>query len=87
MDELAAGAWGSAVRLGRDLTVATPSLIGPKVADPASRFAGNNLSCQNCHLNAGTARFALQFVGVFADFPQYRAKELFAPSRTASMAA
>jgi thiosulfate dehydrogenase len=75
LDGLADDAWGRAVRHGRDLTIATPGLIGPEAADPARRFAGNNLSCQNCHLNAGTGRFALPFVGVFAVFPQYRARE------------
>jgi thiosulfate dehydrogenase len=75
MAALADDVWGRAVRLGRELTAATPNLIGPEVADPARRFAGNNLSCQNCHLNAGTGQFALPFVGVFADFPQYRARE------------
>jgi len=75
VDGLADDAWGRAVRLGRQLTVATPGLIGPEVADPARRFAGNNLSCQNCHLNAGTGKFALPFVGAFADYPQYRARE------------
>jgi thiosulfate dehydrogenase len=75
VDELANDAWGRAVRLGRDLTTATPNLIGPEVADPARRFSGNNLSCQNCHLSAGTSQFALPFVGVFGDFPQYRARE------------
>jgi thiosulfate dehydrogenase len=75
VDGLADDAWGRAVRLGRELTTATPNLIGPEVADPARRFSGNNLSCQNCHLNAGTSQFALPFVGVFADFPQYRARE------------
>ena len=75
MNTLPDDAWGRAVRLGRDLTVATPRLIGPEVSDPARRFAGNNMSCQNCHLNAGTAKFAVPFVGVFADFPQYRPRE------------
>lgn len=75
VDALPDDAWGRAVRLGRDLTVATPSLIGPEVADPAKRYAGNNLTCQNCHQAAGTAKFGLPFVGVFADFPQYRARE------------
>jgi len=75
LDGLADDAWGRTVRLGRDLTVATPSLIGPEVKDPARRFAGNNLSCQSCHLKAGTGEFALPFVGVFGDFPQYRARE------------
>ena len=75
IDGLPDDAWGRTVRFGRDLTVATPTLIGPEVTDPTRRFAGNNLSCQNCHLNAGTGQFALPFVGVFADFPQYRARE------------
>jgi thiosulfate dehydrogenase len=75
VEGLANDAWGTAVRFGRELTVATPNLIGPEAADPARRFAGNNLSCQDCHLNAGTGKFALPFVGVFADFPQYRARE------------
>ncbi len=75
VDGLADDVWGHTVRLGRELTIATPKLIGPEVADPARRFAGNNLSCQSCHLNAGTGEFALPFVGVFADFPQYRSRE------------
>jgi thiosulfate dehydrogenase len=75
VEGLADDAWGRTVRLGRDLVVATPKLIGPEVADPAHRFSGNNLSCQNCHLSAGTGKFALPFVGVFADFPQYRGRE------------
>jgi thiosulfate dehydrogenase len=75
VDGLSDDAWGHAVRLGRDLIVATPKLIGPEAADPARRFSGNDLSCQNCHLSAGTGKFALPFVGVFADFPQYRARE------------
>ena len=63
------------MRLGRELTAATPNLIGPEMTDPSRRFSGNNLSCQNCHLNAATDKFALPFVGVFGDFPQYRARE------------
>jgi thiosulfate dehydrogenase len=70
VDGLANDAWGNAVRFGRELTVATPNLIGPEASDPARRFAGNNLSCQDCHLNAGAGK-----VGVFADFPQYRPRE------------
>jgi thiosulfate dehydrogenase len=52
----------------------TASLIGPEVADPAHRFAGNNLNCQSCHIDAGTREFGLPYVGVFADFPNYRAR-------------
>ena len=28
------------------------------VSDPARRFAGNNLACQNCHLQGGTQPYA-----------------------------
>jgi thiosulfate dehydrogenase len=63
------------IRLGHDLTVSTSALIGPGAADPAKRYAGNRLSCQNCHLEAGTKQFGLPFVGVSQDFPQYRARE------------
>lgn len=66
--------WGRAVRAGRDLVAKTASLIGPEVADPAHRFAGNNLNCQSCHLDAGTRQFGLPFQGVYAAFPNYRAR-------------
>src|SRR5215470_3509967 len=50
---------GRAVRRGRDLVAATYAHIGPEVADPRKRFAGNNLACSNCHLRAGTVKFAI----------------------------
>jgi thiosulfate dehydrogenase len=68
-------AWGKLVREGRELTVATYAHLGPNIADADHRFSGNDMSCQNCHLEAGTKKFGLPFVGVFADFPQYRARE------------
>lgn len=33
------------------------------------RFAGNNLACQNCHLDAGTRSHGLSLVGVSAKYP------------------
>jgi thiosulfate dehydrogenase len=74
IDKLADDDWGRTVRYGRDLVAKTASLIGPEISDPAHRFAGNNLNCQNCHLDAGTKQFGLPFVGVYADFPNYRAR-------------
>ena len=62
---------GESVRLGRDIFSATYAQIGPSVADPAKRFAGNNLACGNCHLQAGTKRFGLPVYGLAKDFPQY----------------
>lgn len=68
-------AFGSLVKYGHALTVDTANHIGPQVADPARRYAGNNLSCGNCHLRAGTQPFALPLSGVLGQFPQYRARE------------
>lgn len=62
------------IRTGRDLVVATPSLIGPNVADAAKRYAGNNLSCSNCHLSAGTRKFGLPLFGLADLFPQYSSR-------------
>jgi thiosulfate dehydrogenase len=39
------------------------------------RFSGNNLACGNCHLKAGTQPYAMPLVGVWGQFPQYRARE------------
>lgn len=39
------------------------------------RFTGTNMACSDCHLDAATKAFGLPFVGVFAAFPQYRARE------------
>ena len=75
IDALPNNEWGKTARFGRKLTVATYADLGPGVADPAKRFAGSNMSCQSCHLEAGTKKFGLPFVGVFADFPQYRSRE------------
>ena len=66
--------WGRTVRYGRDLIAKTSSLIGPEVKDPALRYAGNNLDCQSCHIKAGTKQFGLALVGVYADYPNYRAR-------------
>lgn len=73
-DKLPDDAWGKTVRYGRDLIVRTYALIGPEVADPARRFAGNNLACASCHLEAGTKQFGMPFQGVYGDFPNYRAR-------------
>jgi thiosulfate dehydrogenase len=66
--------WGRTVRYGHDLVSKTASLIGPEVKDRSRRFSGNNLNCQSCHIDAGTKQFGLPFLGVFADFPNYRAR-------------
>ncbi|MBC2887042.1 c-type cytochrome [Ochrobactrum sp. CM-21-5] len=74
-DNLPDDVWGQMVRHGRDLITDTYAHIGPEVADKTKRFAGNNLSCQSCHLEAGTKQYGLPLVGVYGDFPQYRSRE------------
>jgi len=41
----------------------------------AAEFVGNDLTCGNCHLNAGQRDLALPLVGVAATFPQYRRRD------------
>jgi thiosulfate dehydrogenase len=65
---------GRLVRRGRDLITATYAYIGPAVADASKRYAGNNLACTNCHLNAGTKKFGLPLWGLWERFPQYSAR-------------
>src|SRR5499427_2235003 len=65
---------GRLVRRGRDLITATYAHIGPEVPDRAARFAGNNLACSNCHLEAGTKKFGIPLFGLFAEFPRYSAR-------------
>jgi thiosulfate dehydrogenase len=63
------------VLYGRKLIVETYNVVGPAVPNKAMRFAGVNLSCQNCHLNAGTQQFGLPLVGVFGLYPTYMGRE------------
>ncbi|WP_137042922.1 c-type cytochrome [Pseudolabrys sp. FHR47] len=65
---------GMRIREGRDLITATYAHIGPNVQDSAKRYAGNNLACTNCHLQAGTKKFGLPLFGLFGQFPQYSAR-------------
>jgi thiosulfate dehydrogenase len=66
--------YGRQVRRGRDLITATYAHIGPEVSDPAKRYAGNNLACGNCHLQAGTKKLGLPVFGLYGDFPKYSAR-------------
>jgi hypothetical protein len=66
---------GKLVRYGYALMIDTANQIGPTVADPAKRYSGNNLTCESCHLQAGTQPYAIPLVGVWGQFPQYRGRE------------
>src|SRR5215467_2628460 len=67
--------FGALVKYGHALFTDTANEIGPEVADATRRFAGNNLACQNCHLQGGTVPYAMPMIGVWGQFPQYRARE------------
>ena len=75
VEKLPKDKYGELVREGRDYVQYTYKRLGPEAPDRAKRFSGNNLSCQSCHLDAATRQFGLPFVGVYADFPQYRPRE------------
>ena len=75
VDALPAGPWKDAVLYGRALFSDTSTLIGPEVANASMRFAGNNLSCQTCHLKGGTQKFGLPLIGVYGLFPTYIPRE------------
>lgn len=63
--------YGRLVRYGRSVLEASARHIGPDAVDPAMRFAGNNLACANCHLDAGLKKFGLPLVAASADYPAY----------------
>jgi len=74
VDALPYDARSRLIRRGRDLVTATYAHIGPNVAGAAYRFAGNNLACGNCHLDAGIKKFGLPLFGLAEDFPAYSAR-------------
>ena len=67
--------FGKFVKYGYALFADTANEIGPAVSDPKMRFAGNNLACQNCHLQGGSQPYAMPLIGIWGQFPQYRGRE------------
>jgi thiosulfate dehydrogenase len=63
--------FGKLAKYGHLLFTDTAKENGPAVSDPTMRFAGNNLACQNCHLQAGSQRYAVPLIGIWGQFPQY----------------
>ena len=59
------------IQAGSELVNKTYGLIGPNVADPAKRYAGNDLACKSCHLDDGTRRYGLPLWGLTRIYPQY----------------
>jgi thiosulfate dehydrogenase len=75
IDKVGDDPFGKLVKYGHSLFTNTANEIGPAVSDVAKRFSGNNLACQNCHLQAGTQPYAMPMMGVWGQFPQYRGRE------------
>lgn len=65
--------FGDIVRYGRELIINTAYYIGPE--GTVGKFLGNKMNCTNCHLDAGTKPYALNFYSTHARYPQYRARE------------
>ena len=63
------------VRKGKALMEETYKHIGPEAKDVNKRYAGNNLACTSCHIDAGGRKFGNPWVGTFISFPQYRGRE------------
>lgn len=65
--------FGEMVRYGRELIVNTAYYIGPE--GKVGKYLGNKMNCTNCHQDAGTKPYALNFYSTHARYPQYRARE------------
>jgi thiosulfate dehydrogenase len=65
---------GDMIKYGKELISHTNIHIGPYAENPAKRYAGNNLECGNCHIDAGTRPKTLGFVGTYLLYPAYSGK-------------
>lgn len=65
-EAIPATAEGELIRLGYRLVTDTTREAGP--------YVGNELTCANCHLDAGRRLGAAPFVGVTHLYPEYRAR-------------
>lgn len=66
-----AGQDAALVRYGYELVTHTNRYLG---ADGSIGANNNAMTCQNCHLEAGTKAFGNNFGKVFATYPQYRSR-------------
>ncbi|MCH4824231.1 c-type cytochrome [Gramella lutea] len=63
------------IKYGYELFVNTAQYLGPQNGKREKAYSGNNLSCNNCHLKAGTKPYSGMLIGVINRFPQYRGRE------------
>jgi len=68
---LAAGPENDLIKYGWQLVIDTPRYIGRTAEDPQKRYAGNDLACTNCHLDAGLKPFAAPYVSTYASYPMF----------------
>ncbi|MEK9613381.1 MAG: c-type cytochrome, partial [Flavobacteriaceae bacterium] len=59
------------VKEGYRLVAESSKYMGPLAEDKSLQFAGNNLSCTNCHLNGGTQSGSASWIGIVGRFPQF----------------
>jgi thiosulfate dehydrogenase len=64
---------GREIRYGRELIQRTAYYLGPQ--GTVGHYLGNHMSCQNCHLDAGTKMFSPTLKSTHANYPQFRARE------------
>lgn len=62
---------GKIILHGHHILMNTPKTVGPHAPGPNLKFAGNNLTCSNCHFRAGTEKSTFNLVGVSSRYPQY----------------
>lgn len=60
---------------GFELFDNTADYIGPNNKFNNKPKSGNNLSCTNCHLGAGTKPYSAPLIGIINRFPQFRGRE------------
>ncbi|CAM3575437.1 c-type cytochrome [Zobellia roscoffensis] len=63
------------IKQGYEVFRNTSKYIGPNSGKSNKVFAGNNLSCSNCHLWSGTKPYAAPLIGIIQRFPQFRGRE------------
>lgn len=59
------------IEYGRELIVNTAKYLGPKGI--VGRLS-NGMNCQNCHRDAGTKPFGINYSAVYATYPKFRAR-------------
>lgn len=63
------------IKQGFDVFQNTSKHLGPNNGNNDKVYAGNNLSCNNCHLWSGTKPYAAPLIGIIQRFPQFRGRE------------